>query len=79
MLAVARAREIVRHASPPVAARLLLRRPADLGRDERVDATFFAGVLVNVFAVVPGVRQKRRDRFTRERVVQRAVKVRYVG
>ena len=66
-MAVARAREI-RHALPP-AAGPLWGRPADLGRNERVDVAFFAGVLVNVFAVVPGVGQQRCDRLTTQRVV----------
>lgn len=36
-------------------------------------------VLVNVLAVVPGVGEERRNRFTRERVIERVAEVRHAG
>ena len=70
-LPTARTREVVHHAPTPVAFRLLGALPADPVRDERVDAEIFAGVLVHVFGVVPGVGQQGDDRLTAEGVVPR--------
>lgn len=61
-LHVARPRPVVRDAVTSVAARLLLGRSNDLGRDERFNAALFSGVLMHLLAVVAGVGQERRDR-----------------
>ena len=78
-LRVAGAFQDAGHAAAPKAARAFLRRATDQGRNERVHAALFAGVLMRVLGVVTGVGDERVDPKPGLRFVERAAEVFDVG